>query len=113
MTDWSAIWKERVGSAPTNRETRALHELDLQSSQAAWSVMRYKRATVYPNVQDFIGWLDDAEPPTEIVAAAFLTEQPVAMEMAQKLQTLQAAWYPTAETKERVMDLEKRLRAAL
>ena len=34
-------------------------------------------------------------------------------QMAQQLQTLQAAWYPTEETKAQVSDLEKRLRTAL
>lgn len=102
-----------MGRFPTMQEVKELSVLQLEPSQAAWALVQYKRATLYPNARDFIEWQADGEPPSEIVAAAFLTEQPVAIEMAERLQTLQAAWYPTAGTKEVIADLEKRLRAAL
>ena len=113
MTNWVAIWNKQVGVNPTNRETRELHKLELQPAQAAWSLKKYRKVTAYPNVKDFIGWLDDAEPPNEVVAAAFINGQPVVVEMAQLLQTLQASWYPTPETKIQIHELEKKLKAAL
>jgi hypothetical protein len=107
--DVKQFWKGRL----TQRELQALNGLKLESAQLAWSVVQYNKQAAYPNVQDFTEWLGDSEPPSAAVCGAYLSEVPFAIQMAERLETLQAAWYPTEETKKEIEHLEKTLKAAL
>ncbi len=107
--DVKQFWKGKL----TDRELKALNGLDLEPAQLAWSVVVYNKQAAYPNVQDFTEWLGNSDPPSPAVCGAYLSEVPVAIMMAEKLETLQAAWYPTEDTKKEIEYLEKTLKAAL
>ncbi len=109
MTTILEVWPSRL----TQRELKAVKGLQLEEAQLAWSAKLYLKNTLYPNAQDFVEWSDNNEPPSVAVCKGFLSEVPVAVQMAEKLQTLEAAWYPTAETRKEIEYLKERLTVAL
>lgn len=113
--DWQALWVRHIASDTLHRQARAkLSELDLEEGQAIWALLNYRKETVYPNPSDFIEWLHDAEGlPSPLVAAGLISHDSLAVDLARKLQTLEAAWIPTQSTKGEMEDLERKLKVAL
>ncbi len=114
-TDWVGLWKRWIGDrALRKREVDHLNDkLDFEPAQAAWSLVIYRGETLYPDARDFVEWLGDSEPPSELVSKAYLSDVPLVMEMAGELETLQAAWFPTEKTRQEIDTLETRLVRAL
>lgn len=80
-----------------------------EPAQGAYAVRRYGKTTEYPNLRDLAEWIAAQGLPEELVCTAYLTEQPEIVAMADELETLLAAWFPTTDTDEQVEALRAKL----
>ncbi len=105
---------------PSSVETGVFMEMrggPVDDAQIKWAISEYVRQTGYPSVQDFKSFLETLQTkddlPDPVVAGAYLTGRPMLIRMADDLVTLQAAFFPTADTESRIESLRARLKGAL
>ncbi len=109
---WEEICK-RAGRTVLTPELRRIDELELSKHQLVWGMQLYAKETLYPNLADFEDWLGRQELPDEIVCAAYLSEEPEIIRLADHLETLQGAWFPDPDTQSLIEDVKRKLGAAL
>lgn len=109
---WEEICK-RAGRTVLSKELHRIEQLDFPKHQLVWAMQRYAKETVYPNLPDFEEWMARQEFPEELVCAAYLTEEPEVMKLADNLETLLGAWFPGPEEEEQIEELRRRIGAAV
>lgn len=109
---WEEICK-RAGRTVLTKELQRVAELEMPSHQLVWAMKQYAATTLYPNLRDLEEWVARQELPEEVVCAAYLTEEPEFVRLADDLETLLGAWFPSPEIEERIEELRKRLWSAL
>lgn len=84
-------------------------------SQLGWALRCFAADAGLPLLSDFQDWLrrNGEELPSELVCAAYLSNDPAIMDLASMLETLQAAWFPDPTTTERIEELEIALKELL
>ena len=107
----------RANRIALSHELRSLEELEKRwgPRRLAWAVVCYGRETFWPSIRDFSEWLErnKADLPEGVVAAAYLSEDPTMVKMADKLETLKGSWFPDEALEAEISDLERRLKGAL
>lgn len=114
MEAWVDLAWKNSGTRLTLNEREAetiLRETHLEEPQIVWAIGQYTKLTLYPSVADFRNWLQGIEVPSTLMAIALQSEDPTAIGLAEELQTLQGAWFPTEDTVARKEELEQRLKA--
>ena len=110
---WEQICKQ-AGRTVLTTELRRVDELEKFSNhQFVWAMQLYAKETVYPNLPDFEDWMKRETVPEELVCAAYLSEEPEIVKLADQLETLQGAWFPNPDTEMEIEDIKRRLGAAL
>ncbi len=109
---WEGICK-RAGRTVLTVELQRVRLLDFPDNQLSWAMGRYTKDTLYPNLPDFEEWLGKQELPEDLVCAAYLTEEPEIVKLADDLETLLGAWFPGTEEEEQIEELRRRLGAVL
>lgn len=112
--EWTLLRKAK-GRVVTRPELQKLDDLlsKLDKAQAGYAIRQYGLKTEDPHLGDLAEWLTDNQMPEEIVCAAYLTKLPEIVKLGSDLETLQAAWFPTKETKAQIEALDAKLRRAL
>jgi hypothetical protein len=112
---WQKVCTNRFGFSTTTSDLRRINELAEEhgENRARYGIREYARQMPSPSVRDFESWLAAQELPDEVVCAAYLTEDPEIVKMAEKLETLRGAWFPTPDIADDIYELEKRLRGLL
>ena len=111
--DWAGLWKAETGMILNRRHVALFEKLPIESdSQVRWILSKYHGVAPHPNVRDFIEWVDVDELPEPLVAEGLMSGNQELLDVADRLQTLQAAWYPTEDTKRQITELENVLRRA-
>jgi len=118
-------WKRLCRKAdfmPTPRDLNNLPIL-LESYgeyQAKWIICRYDLEDPLPTISKFSEWLSKnfsgdlpENLPEELSCAAYLTEEPEVIRLADQLETLEGAWFPDESTIEQVKELRRKLTEAL
>ncbi len=109
-------WKEiceRSGRTALTPELRRVEDMDTPKNQLVWGMQLYAKETNYPNLPDFEEWLGRQELPEEIVCAAYLSEEPEIVKLADHLETLQGAWFPDPDTEIEIEEIKRRIWAVL
>ncbi len=109
---WEEICK-RAGRTVLTPELRRVEEMETSKHKLVWAMQLYAKETVYPNLPDFEEWLGRQELPEELVCAAYLSEEPEIVKLADQLETLQGAWFPSPDTEIEIEDIKRRLGVAL
>lgn len=121
MTKQAAIlnsWQRlchKAGLTPTTRDLNSLGILfeSYGKHQAKWAIYCYSEETIYPSVFDITDWLAGQELPEEVVCAAYLSEEPGIVRLADQLETLVGAWFPDEDSREQEEELRRKLRKVL
>ncbi|KKL28212.1 hypothetical protein LCGC14_2377410 [marine sediment metagenome] len=110
---WQQIC-EQAGRTVLTTELRRVEELEKFSNhQLVWAMQLYAKETVYPNLPDFEDWMKRETVPEELVCAAYLSEAPEIIKLADQLETLQGAWFPSPDTEMEIEEIKRRLGVAL
>ncbi len=109
---WELICK-RAGRTVLSNELQRVRLLDFPDNQLVWAMGRYTKDTLYPNLADFEEWLGKQELPEDLICAAYLTEEPEIVKLADDLETLLGAWFPGPEEEEQIEELRRRLGAVV
>ena len=112
---WQKVCTNRFGFSTTTADLRRINEraLEVGENRFRYAIREYSREMPSPSLKDFESWLVGQELPDEVVCAAYLTEDPEIVRMAERLETLRGAWFPTPETVEEIGELERRLKGLL
>src|SRR3990167_320161 len=112
---WQKVCLGRFGAFTTGGDVRRINELAEADGEnrMRYAIQQYAKEMPSPSVKDFESWLAGQELPDEAVCAAYLTEDPEIVRMAEKLETLRGAWFPSAETEDEIHELESRLKGLL
>jgi hypothetical protein len=77
----------------------------------------YMKSVSYPGILDFCEWVGQMQQantlPSPVMAAALDSNSDRAHDLADELEVLQAAWFPTQETQDRIGEIEQTLKALL
>lgn len=114
----SQAWQRLCRQAGIIASSRDINSLAIllekyEKHQAKWAIRCYGEDTVYPNISDFADWLRGQQLPEEIICAAYLTEEPEVLRLADQLETLAGAWFPDDDSKEQEEELRRKLRKVL
>lgn len=122
MADIGAVWTRAARKAGRDaglqREgLRRLESLPLEDAQMCWAIDTYMKDAVFPSVLEFEDdvqqMLNDGSMPDSLLAVGLTSDSPTAQALADELQTLRAAWFPTDETRTRVREIEGALKGLL
>jgi len=79
-----------------------------------WAIQCYSQEAVLPRMRDFEEWLGGQKDfPDAPVCAAYLSGDPEIVALADRLETLRAAWFPEEGTAKEIKDLEIRLKGLI
>jgi len=111
---WQRLCR-KAGLMPTTRDLNSLAILfeNYGKHQAKWAIYCYSEETIYPTVPDITDWLSGQQLPAEVVCAAYLSEEPEVIRLADQLETLAGAWFPDEDSKGQEEELRRKLQKVL
>lgn len=120
--DWGREWQRRARRAGFETvlrpyELRHIEALRLEAVQIKWAMGEYMKGAGFLGILDFCEWVGQMQQastlPSPVMAAALDSNSDRARELADELEVLQAAWFPTEETQTRIGEIEQTLKALL
>lgn len=112
--EWIAICSKK-GRSPSLAEYYQLDREMPQYSivQLIWGMREYQNQTSYPHLDDFVQWLAVLDVPEDLACRAYLTGQPALIHLADELDNLLVAFFPSTETDLKIEAMRARLKRAL
>lgn len=116
----AALWREIFNSIPWRKfsfaEKEDIESLELEHDQFRYLMLGYGEQTPYPNVRDFIGWVEthlrEETVPDPLSCTALLSGNPTFIQAVEDLEVLSGAWYPNEDTKAKIDELRNMLKEA-
>lgn len=112
-------WRELCASRgldASQQDLRRLAEVaeGFGMARLLWGLRSYAEEASLPNLRDFEDWLKQQKDlPDEVVCTAYLLGDPEITTLADRLETLRAAWFPSEETAREIQELEERLKGLM